>query len=80
MAIAWLYEHASGSLFLTMLMHSAVNNTKDIVPSVGPKPRNPFEVSATLIGWLTLGLLWVCAAYFLFRMKRKTAPKEGRNS
>lgn len=73
-AIAWLYEHTSGSLFLTMLMHSAVNNTKDIVPSVGPKPTNPFAVSASLMGWLTAGLLWVCAGYFLFRMKRKTAP------
>jgi len=76
-AIAWLYDHTNGSLFLTMLMHSAVNNTKDIVPSVGPKPASPFAVTASLIGWLTAGLLWVCAAYFLFRMKRKAAPDEG---
>ena len=72
-AIAWLYEHTNGSLFLTMLMHSAVNNTKDIVPSAGPKPTSAIAVSASMVGWLTLGLLWVSAAYFLFRMKRKTA-------
>jgi membrane protease YdiL (CAAX protease family) len=77
-AIAWLYQHTNGSLFLTMLMHSAINNTKDIVPSLGPAPTSPFAISASLIGWLTAGLMWVCAAYFLFRMKRKTAPDEGR--
>jgi membrane protease YdiL (CAAX protease family) len=77
-AIAWLYQHTNGSLFLTMLMHSAINNTKDIVPSIGPKPTNPFAINASLIGWLTAGLMWVWAAYVLFRMKRKTAPDEGR--
>ena len=77
-AIAWLYQRTNGSLFLTMLMHSAINNTKDIVPSVGPVPTNPFAISATLIGWLTAGLMWLCAAYLLFRMKQKTAPDEGR--
>jgi len=35
-------------------------------------------VSPSIIGWLTHGLLWVCAAYFLFLMKRKTTLKEGR--
>jgi membrane protease YdiL (CAAX protease family) len=79
-AIAWLYEHTNGSLFLTMLMHSAVNNTKDIVPSVDPKPTSLYAVSASLTGWLTAGLLWLCAAYFLFRMKRKTAREEGRKA
>jgi uncharacterized protein len=74
-AIAWLYEHTNGSLFLTMLMHSAVNNTKEIVPSAGPKPTSAFAVNASMIGWLTLGLLWICAAYFLFRMKRKRPPR-----
>jgi membrane protease YdiL (CAAX protease family) len=75
-AIAWLYERTHGSLFLTMLMHSAINNTKDIVPSIGPKPTSAFAVSASSIGWLTTGLLWLCAGYFLFQMKRKTAPSE----
>ncbi len=82
-AIAWLYEHTNGSLFLAMLMHSAVNNTKDILPSVGPKPTNAFAVSASLMGWLTAGLLWACAGYFLFRMNSAapqvvTASKRGR--
>src|SRR5690349_9117498 len=30
---AWLYVRTSGSLFLTMLLHAAINNSKDIVPS-----------------------------------------------
>jgi hypothetical protein len=34
-AMAWLYAKTNGSLLLVMLMHAAVNNTKDIVPSVG---------------------------------------------
>src|SRR5262245_12636620 len=32
-ALAWLWARTNGSLLLTMLMHSAVNNSKDIVPS-----------------------------------------------
>jgi membrane protease YdiL (CAAX protease family) len=32
-AMAWLYWQTNQSLLLTMLMHAAVNNTKDIVPS-----------------------------------------------
>ena len=32
-AMAWLYQRTNGSLLLTMLMHAAINNTKDIVPS-----------------------------------------------
>jgi membrane protease YdiL (CAAX protease family) len=68
-AITWLYAHTNGSLFLTMLMHSAINNTKDIVPNVAREPGNPFAVSASLTGWLSAGLLWICAAYFLIRMR-----------
>jgi uncharacterized protein len=61
-AIAWLYANTSGSFFLTMLMHTAVNNTKDAT--------NPFALSTSLVAWLTLGLLWICAGYFLVRMQR----------
>jgi len=32
-AMAWLYANTRGSLLPVMLMHAAVNNTKDIVPS-----------------------------------------------
>ncbi|HEX9219052.1 MAG TPA: CPBP family intramembrane glutamic endopeptidase [Gemmatimonadaceae bacterium] len=68
-AIAWLYVHTNGSLFLTMLMHSAINNTKDVVPSVARIPANPFTINASLMGWLTAALLWISAAYFLVRMR-----------
>lgn len=68
-ALAWLYEHTNGSLLLTMLMHAAVNNSKDIVPSALPGATNPFTLNASLVAWLTVALLWLCAAYFLFRMR-----------
>ena len=69
-AIAWLYAHTNGSLLLTMLMHAAINNTKDIVPSGAQAPGNPFALSGSPVGWLTLGLLWVCAGYFLVRLHK----------
>lgn len=69
-AIAWLYANTSGSLFLTMLMHASINNTKDIVPSVEQHSANPYALRASLVGWLTATLLWVCAGYFLVRMRR----------
>lgn len=68
--IAWLYGHTNGSLLLTMLMHSAINNTKDIVPSLATTGTNPLTLKASLLSWLTLALLWICAGYFLVRMPR----------
>jgi len=41
-AMAWLYWRTCGSLLLVMLMHAAMNNTKDIVPSAGRPQGNPF--------------------------------------
>jgi membrane protease YdiL (CAAX protease family) len=67
-ALAWLYEQTGGSLLLTMLMHAAINNTKDIVPSAVPGATNPFALSTSLIAWLTVALLWICAAFFLRTM------------
>lgn len=72
-AIAWVYWRTNGSLLLTMLMHSAINNTKDIVPSLATTGTNPFTLNASLVSWLTLALLWICAGYFLVRMP-KTKP------
>ena len=69
-AMAWLYAHTNGSLLPVMLMHAAVNNTKDIVPSAMPGATNPFGLSASLVAWLTVTLLWICAAYFLARMPK----------
>ncbi len=69
-AITWLYAHTNGSLLLTMLMHSAVNQTVGIVPSANPNPGNPFALSVSLVMWLTAAFLWVTALYFLVRMPK----------
>lgn len=68
-ALAWLYEHTNGSLLLAMLMHSAVNQSKDIVPSAVPGAGNPFTLSSSVVAWLTVAVLWICAGYFLLRMR-----------
>jgi membrane protease YdiL (CAAX protease family) len=67
-AMAWLYAKTGGSLLLVMLMHAAINNAKDIVPSAVPDPQGVFSVHASLVGWLALGVLWSAATWFLIRM------------
>src|SRR5207249_10643085 len=69
-AMAWLYAHTRGSLLPVMLMHAAVNNTKDIVPSADPTATNPWALSHSLVAWMTLALLWLCAGYFLLQMRK----------
>ncbi len=69
-AITWLYAHTNGSLLLTMLMHSAVNQAVGIVPSANPNPGNPFALTVSLVMWLTAAFLWVTALYFLVRMPK----------
>jgi membrane protease YdiL (CAAX protease family) len=69
-AIAWLYQRTNGSLLLTMLMHSAINQTKNIVPSGLAGATNSFTFNASITGWLTVAVLWSGAGYFLFRMRR----------
>jgi len=82
-AMAWLYAHTRGSLLPVMLLHSAINNTKDIVPSAEPGARNSLALSHSTIAWITVALLWACAGYFLVRMPRglaavsETAPRSG---
>ena len=68
-AITWLYAGAGGSLLLTMLMHSAVNQTVGMIPSANPNPGNPFTLSVSLVMRLTAMFLWIAAAYFLVRMR-----------
>ncbi len=68
-AMAWLYWRTNGSLLLTMLMHAAVNNTKDIVPSAVSAATNVFSLSSSRVAWLSVAILWICAAYFLVRMR-----------
>ena len=67
--MGWLYWRTQGSLLLTMLMHAAVNNTKNIVPSVNPGVTNTYVVSHLLVAWLTIGFLWIFAIYCLIRMR-----------
>jgi membrane protease YdiL (CAAX protease family) len=67
-AMAWLFWR-TGSLLLTMLMHAAINNTKDIVPTPAVAPGSPFGLQASLLGWLVPLLLWVGAIRFLFLMR-----------
>jgi CAAX protease family protein len=68
-ALAWLYWRTGGSLLLTMILHSAINNTKDIVPSVVTGATNPFALSPLVTAWLTVGLLWLSAAFLAWRMR-----------
>lgn len=79
-AMAWLYAHTNGSLLLVMLMHSAVNNTKDIVPSAVPGATNTFGVSASLVAWVAVTLLWIGAAYFLVRMPKWDPRRDSTRS
>ena len=51
-----------------MILHAAVNNTKDIVPSAVPGATNPFGLAASLVGWLTVVFLWIVGAVFLVQM------------
>ena len=73
-AAAWLYARTGGSLFLVMLMHAAINNSKDIVPSGLQTPPGVFSLHASPIAWLTLALLWIGAAWLLLRMPDRIAP------
>lgn len=77
-AMTWLYLNTHGSLVPLMLMHAAINNSTGIVPSSGPTPSGVFSLNASSMAWITIGVLWVGAAYFLSRMSaraRASAPR-----
>lgn len=65
---AWLWERTGRSLLLTMLLHAGWNNSKDIVPAGMAAGTKLFGLRASLVAWLTIGVLWACAAYFLLDM------------
>jgi len=67
--LGWLYWRTGGSLLLTMIMHAAINNTKDIVPSSVPGATEVFALSNSLVGWLTAGLIFIFASYCLVSMR-----------
>ncbi|MDX6368236.1 MAG: protease family protein [Nocardioidaceae bacterium] len=76
-ALAWLVGNTAGSLLLAVLMHSAINQTKDIVSSRVPGASDMWGLSTSTTAWLTVALLWACAAYFLTHMPT-TAAMNGR--
>jgi membrane protease YdiL (CAAX protease family) len=76
-AMAWLWMRTGGSLLLTMLLHAAVNNSKDIVPSAVAGASDTFTLHASNVAWLTVALLWACAAYFLVALARADARGRG---
>jgi membrane protease YdiL (CAAX protease family) len=67
-ALAWLYARTRGSLLLVMLLHSAINNTKDIVPSGTAGATNTFGLAASPMMWLTLIVAWIIAGVLLRKM------------
>jgi len=69
-AFAWLWAKTNQSLLLPMLLHAAVNNSKDIVPSAVQGAANTFGFDGSPMAWLTLAALWACAAFFLAWMAR----------
>jgi membrane protease YdiL (CAAX protease family) len=73
-AFAWLYTHTNGSLLLTMLMHSAVNNIPHFVAPSATNEKNIFSLHASSVACLTTLLLWIAAAYFLARMRHIDLP------
>jgi membrane protease YdiL (CAAX protease family) len=75
-AIAWLYGYTEGSLLLTMLMHSAFNQTVGLVSDVIRPGTKPFALGASLSFLLTIMWMWVAAAYFLVRMPALPLPVE----
>lgn len=72
--MAWLWASTRGSLLPVMILHAAVNNTKDIVPSSDPDATNPWGVSRSPVAWLTVLLLWLVAGYCLRRMRNMKLP------
>jgi len=68
-AMAWLWERTGRNLLLTMLMHAAVNNTQDLIPSAVPGGTKTFGFSASALSWLAAAVLWIFAAYFLTQMR-----------
>ena len=74
-ALAWMYHRSGGSLLLTMLMHAAINNTKDIVPSAASPPPGVFGLQVSLVSWLTLAVLWAGAAYFLWELPPRNSAR-----
>jgi membrane protease YdiL (CAAX protease family) len=73
--MTWLFANTRGSLLPVMLLHAAVNNTKDIVPSMEAGATNPWALSHSSIAWISVTVMWVLAAYFLHAMRGRPAKQ-----
>lgn len=71
-AMAWLYWRTGGSLLVAMLMHAAVNNTTGVVPTATAGATHSFSLNASLVAWLTIGIMWIVAARCLRQMRGST--------
>ena len=71
-AMAWLYGNTQGSLLLTMLMHSAINQSVGLVSDILQPGEKPFALGGSLAFVLTGAWLWIAAAYCLVRMPSAT--------
>jgi len=69
-AMAWLYLRTGGNVLLTMLMHSAVNQTTLLVSGADAASRGPFVLTASAFGWFTITFLWLGAAFCIARSSR----------
>ncbi|MEO8192907.1 MAG: type II CAAX endopeptidase family protein [Gemmatimonadales bacterium] len=65
--VAWVFWRTQ-NLLPAMLLHAAVNNTKDIVPSAAA-PASVLALGNSAVAWLTLALLWITASWLLGRMR-----------
>ena len=63
-AMGWLYVQTRGSVLLTMVLHSAVNQTTLVVSAGGTTGTTPFTLSGPPFSWTTIALLWIGAAWF----------------
>lgn len=70
-AMAWVFARTGGSLLLTMLLHSAINNTKDVVPSAAAVAPGVWSLHASPVGWIAVTLLWLCGAFFFAQMMKR---------
>lgn len=67
--LAWLYWRTGRSLFIVMLLHAAVNNTKDIVPSLEVGASSPWAMSQSSVALVATALMWVVAIALLWDMR-----------
>jgi membrane protease YdiL (CAAX protease family) len=67
-AMAWLMGNTGGSLLMAVLFHSAINQTKDIVPSTVTGAHHVWAPSTSSVAWLTVAVLWLGAGHLLSRM------------